>query len=408
MNKPLHGIKVLDLTTFVAAPACSRMLGELGARVIKVEHPKGDGWREFGINFNTRFGPEENPVFDIYNSGKEFISLDLKNPEGKEIFWKLLEQSDVFITNTRPDALRRLGFSYEDVKDRCPKLIYAIVLGYGEKGPDAATPAFDTSAFWARTGFLRDMSPKTENYEPISPPSSVGDTVTAYNLLAQICAALISRANTGEGNYVRAGLYHTGIFTNGTMQIITQKPWGREYPWTRVQVGPPGGCYACSDGEWIFMSNGQPSVALPKMFRMIGRPDLAEEGNYVNREYRTAHAEELYYIFKNAYASKPAAEWVRLAKEYDLPMVRMNHFSDISEDEQAWANGYLERMECPNGETVIMPSVPFMMNNLGDVSTKPAPKTGEHTVKVLEELGYSAEQISALSEQGAVYCRKQG
>ena len=123
MNKPLSHIKVVDLTTFVAAPVCARLLGDLGAQVIKVEHPKGDGWREFGINSNARFSHDENPVFDIYNSGKEFISLNLKSPEGKEIFWKLLEEADVFVTNTRPDALQRLGFSYEDVKVRCPRLI---------------------------------------------------------------------------------------------------------------------------------------------------------------------------------------------------------------------------------------------------------------------------------------------
>ncbi len=405
--KPLSGYKVLDLTTFVAAPVCARLLGELGAQVIKVEHPKGDGWREFGVNFNKRFCAGENPVFDIYNSGKEFISLNLKSPEGKEVFWKLLEQSDVFVTNTRPDALQRLGFSYEDVKERCPRLIYAIVLGYGEEGPEAALPAFDTSAFWARSGFLRDMSPMTANYEPISPPSSVGDTVTGYNLVAQICAALIGREKTGLGDYVRAGLYHTGIFTNGTMQIITQKPWGKVYPRTRLEVGPPGGCYECSDGEWLFIANGQPSVALPKMFRMIGRPDLLENPQFLDRDYRTAHADELYYIFKNAYASKPVAEWVQLAKEFDLPLVRMNHFSDVSEDEQAWANGYLERMECPNGETVVMPSVPFRMNSLDDVSTKPAPKTGAHTAKVLQELGYSAEEIAAFHEKGAVFCAEE-
>ena len=111
MSKPLEGYKVVDLTTFVAAPVCSRLLADLGAEVIKVEHPAGDGWREFGINYNPRFNEDENPVFDIYNTGKKFISLNLKNPDAKEVMWKLLEEADVFVTNTRPDALKRLGFS---------------------------------------------------------------------------------------------------------------------------------------------------------------------------------------------------------------------------------------------------------------------------------------------------------
>lgn len=405
--KPLEGIKVVDLTTFVAAPVCARLLGDLGASVIKVEHPRGDGWREFGINYNVRFSHEENPVFDIYNSSKTFISLNLKSTEGKEIFWQLLEDADVFVTNTRPDALQRLGFSYEDVKERCPRLIYAIVLGYGEKGPEAALPAFDTTAFWTRSGFLRDMAPVTSDYEPISPPSGVGDTVTGYNLLAQVCAALIGRERTGKGDYVSAGLYHTGIFTNGTMQIITQRPWGRDYPKTRLEVGPPGGCYRCSDGEWLFIANGQLSVSLPKMFRMIGRPELADDPRFTDRDSRAANADTLYYIFKEAYASRTIAEWIELARIHDLPLVRMNHFSDVTADPQAWANGYLEYMQCPNGEQVIMPSSPISMGAVGTVTTTPAAKVGTHTAQVLEQLGYTQAQIAAMEASGAVYCGTQ-
>ena len=406
MGKPFEGLKVLDLTTFVAAPVCARMLADFGAEVIKVEPPRGDGWREFGVNFNARFGKDENPVFDIYNTGKKCISVNLKSPEGKEIFWKLLEEADVFVTNTRPDALKRLGFSYDDVKDRCPRLIYAIVLGYGEEGPDAARPAFDTTAFWTRSGFLRDMSPKTSDYIPISPPSSVGDTCTAFNLLAQVNAALYAREKTGKGDYVRAGLYQTGIFTMGTMQIITQRPWGREYPLTREEVGPPGGCYRCSDDEWIFLANGQRSVYLPRMFNMIGRPDLADDPKFLSAEGFAANKQELYEIFKAAYATKPCQYWLDQSVVYDLPVVRMNHFADVSEDEQAWANGYLEKMECRNGETVIMPRSPINMDAVGELKTVPAPYVGGDTEEVLKNLGYSAEEIAAMNEKGAVYCAK--
>lgn len=406
MSKPLEGYKVIDLTTFVAAPVCGRLLSDLGARVIKIEHPKGDGWREFGISYNARFNDDENPVFDIYNSGKELISINLKSKEGKEVFFKLLEDADVFLTNTRLDALARLGITYDDLKDRFPRLVYAMVLGFGEEGPEANNPAFDTSAYWTRSGFLRDMAPLTENYIPISPPSSVGDTVTGYNLLSQIVAALLGREKSGKGDFVRAGLYHTGIFTHGTMQIIAQKPWGIEYPRTRRQIGPPGGCYRTADDEWVFIANGQQSVALPKMFNMIGRPDLIDENGFMDPKYRAAHRGELYDIFAEAYASRPIDEWVKLGKEYDLPLVRMNHFSDVTTDEQAWANGYLEYMTCPNGETVTMPASPIKMNSVGTVITKPAPKVGAHTASVLSELGYTEAQIAAMDASGAVFTKK--
>lgn len=402
MAKPLEGIKVLDLTTFVAAPVCARMLADMGADVVKVEHPAGDGWREFGINMHKRFTGDQNPVFDIYNSGKKMIALNLKSPEGKEVFWKLLEQADVFVTNTRPDALKRLGFAYEDVKERCPRLIYAMVLGFGETGPEAGRPAFDTTAFWTRSGFLRDMAPLTNDYMPISAPSGVGDTVTGYNLLAQVCAALLGRERTGKGDYVRASLYHIGIFTNGTMEIVTQKPWGKEYPMTRLQVGPPGGCYCCSDGEWLYIANGQLSVALPKMFKMIGREDLIGDPRFSDREARAKNAEELYNIFKVAYASKTCAEWVALAEIADLPLVRMNHYGDVSQDEQAWANGFLEHMQCPDGETVVMPNSPIRMDSVGQLQTAPAGKVGADTRQILRDLGYSEADIQAMQASGAV------
>jgi len=403
MTKPLHGIRVVDLTTFVAAPSCCRLLADLGAEVVKIEHPRGDGWREFGMNYNPRFSHDENPVFDIYNSGKKFISVNLKNPDGKVILDRLLEKADIFVTNNRLDALQRLGLTYDDLKDRYPRLIYAVVLGYGEEGPEASSPAFDTTAFWTRSGFLRDMAPLTDDYQPISPPSGVGDTVTGYSLLAQICAALFARERTGKGDYISAGLYHHGIFTNGTMEIITQRPWGRDYPKSRLEVGPPGGAYQCKGGEWLFIANGQASVALPKMFRMIGREDLVDDPRFTTQKARLENWDELYYIFRDAYASKTIEEWLRLGKEFDLPLVRMNHFSEVTSDEQAWANGYLEKMVCPNGETVIMPNSPIRMKSVGTLKTTPAAKVGADTVEILEAMGYTKEQIEEMEKSGAVY-----
>ena len=199
MKKPLEGIKVLELSTFVAAPVCARLLGELGAQVIKVERPEGDQWRTTGVSFlPSRFSDAENPVFDIYNSGKKHIALNLKAPEGMEAFHKLLSQSDVFITNTRPKALERLGLAYEQVKEKYPSLVYAMLIGYGEKGPEAEKPAFDTVAFWSKSGFLMDQSVKSEHSMPVVPPSSAGDTASGMFLMGEICAALLRRKSSSD------------------------------------------------------------------------------------------------------------------------------------------------------------------------------------------------------------------
>ena len=408
MSKPLEGIRVLDLTTFVAAPVCARMLGDMGAEVIKIEHPKGDAWRETSRNFNvSRFGDHMNPIFDIYNSGKKMIALDLKSKEGKDIFWQLMEQADVFITNTRPEALKRLGIAYEDVKDRFPGLIYAMLLGYGETGPEADTPGFDVTAFWARSGFLRDMALTDGTYQPLMPPSGAGDTVTGNNLCAQVCAALVRKLRTGKGDYVRSCLYQSGIFTFGTMQLATQLEGGREYPRSRTAGGSAGGVtgtYCCSDGEWLFMANGGSAVFLPRIFNMIGRPELCEDQRYMDKDLAALPENILgiYNLLKEAFLTKTRAEWLQLAKEYDIPVVKMNHFKENATDEQALANGFMEEMVYGNGDKIMMPAIPLMMESLGKVKTQIAPRVGADTEEILLSLGYTKEQIDALAQSGAV------
>lgn len=403
MEKPLSGIKVLDLSTFVAAPVCSRLLADLGAQVLKVERPDGDAWRQTGKAYHpARFSDEENPVFDIYNSGKQHIALDLKNPEGKAIFMKLLAQTDVFVTNTRPAALKRLGIAYEDLKEEFPQLIYAIVLGYGENGPDADSPAFDTTAYWSRSGFLRDMAPLSEHYAPVLPPFGVGDTVTGYLLMGEICAALYRRKETGKGDLVRSSLYHNGIFTMGAMGIITQKPWGRNFPLTRTEHSLPGGYYRCADDEWIYVAVGYSEGLVPRLCNAVGRPELMDDPRYSTRAARNENKESYYAIFRDAFQEKTCAQWLQIAKDFDLPIVRMSHFSDVAEDEQAWTNGYLEHVTFANGETDVMPRSPIEMESLGQLKTTPAPGIGADTDSILESLGYAPNQIADLKASGAI------
>lgn len=403
MQAPLAGIKVLDLSTFVAAPVCCRLLADMGADVIKVERPVGDTWRLTGKSYRPdRFCDEENPVFDIYNAGKRHVALDLKTEAGKEVFFKLLEEADVFVTNTRPAALHRLGISYEDLKDRFPRLVYGIILGYGEEGPDKDKPAFDTTGYWSKSGFLRDMATLDEHYAPINPPFGVGDTVTGYLLMGEICAALYRRTQTGKGDYVRSGLYHNGIFTMGTMEIITQKPFGRAFPTTRIGYGIPGGAYRCSDDEWLFIAVGYAPALIPKLCDAIGKPELMTDPRFDTPSARYANREEYFKIFCDAFAALPIDYWLKKAEELDLPFVRMNHFSDVSEDPQAWINGYVEHVDFPNGNRDVMPTSPIEMDSVGTLKTVPAPAIGANTDEVLRDLGYAPEAIEEMKRSGAI------
>lgn len=408
MSGPLSGIKVVELATFVAAPVTARLLADLGAEVIKVEAPGGDAWRNSGISFRTnRFSAEENPVFDIYNTGKKHISLNLKSPEGKEALHKLLSQADIFVTNTRPAALKRLGFSYEDLKDLYPRLIYAIVLGYGENGPEAATPAFDTTAFWSRSGFLRDMAPVTADYHPVIAPYSVGDTATGFLLMGEISTALYNRTRTGKGDYVSSTLYHNGIFCMGSMTIIAQAPFGRDYPIRPIEQGI-GTSYKCADDEWVYVALGDASITLPKFHRLIGHPELNDDPRFADHPSRVKNRDAHVAYFRDAFLTQSADHWVQLAKELDVTLVKMSHFRDVSEDPQAWANGFVEHVTFPNGNTDTMPSSPIEMGTAAPPPTVPAPPVGTHTAEVLRQLGYTEEQVNALLKSGAAVGGRHG
>jgi len=403
MRKPLEGIEVLELSIFVAAPSCARLLADLGAEVIKVERPEGDNWRRVGKGFHPdHYSDTFNPVFDIYNSGKRLIAVDLKTPEGTEVFQKLLAQSDVFLTNLRPAALKRLGLSYEDVRKQRPSLIYAMLLGYGEKGPDADKPAFDGTAFWAKSGFMRDMSLLTPEYAPVVAPSAVGDTVSGMFLMGEICAALYRRSQTGEGDYVRSTLYHNGIFTMGTMGITSQGDYGRKLPYTRAQHGLPDGYYRCGDDEWVFFSASALEKNVRSFYEILGLSWVFSDPRFATAEARNENVEVLLRLVQAAFLTKPSAQWLRLAEEADIPMVRINHFSDPARDPQAWANHFVEQVQFASGDTGIMPSSPIEMESVGQLQTRPAGLIGQDTRAVLEELGYSNDRIARLYDTGVV------
>ena len=402
MKKPLEGVRVIELSTFVAAPVCGRMMADMGAEVIKVESPSGDGWRNTTVTYKPRIYHENhNPVFDLYNTGKKHISLNLKSQEGMAAMHKLLEKADVFITNTRPAALNRLGLGYEQLKKQYPGLIYAMILGYGEKGPDADLPAFDGTAFWARGGFLRDM-PDADNYMPITPPGGIGDTFTGSMLLIQINAALYRRSRDGQGELVRSGLYHSAVFGMGTMNLIAQDPDPTVYPRARKQQTAFTGTFGCSDGEWIYFAPGTVKEIEKKVAKMVGLDFLLDDPRFATVETRQAHNEELYPLFRDAFLKKSSDHWLEKLHEMDIAGVLLTHFKDVYQDEQAWANDYLEHITFPDGTDGVIPTSPLEMESMGKVSYKPAHKVGQDTVEILQGLGYTEAQINHMLASGAV------
>ena len=191
--KPLEGITVVELSTYIAAPSCGRILATQGARVIKVESPRGDVERTFGPTLFAPATDEENPIYDTLNGGKEALMLDLKKPRDMEIFHEILAKADVFLSNNRPQALKKMGLDYDSLESRYPGLIYAVLLGYGEKGPKTNYPGFDAIAMFATGGFIQDMMVDSDQAYPVYLPMGFGDLICGTILSGAIGTALYAR-----------------------------------------------------------------------------------------------------------------------------------------------------------------------------------------------------------------------
>ena len=222
MNRPLDGVKVIELSMVISAPSCGKALYEMGAEVIKVEtNDRGDNWRTTPRVYASPILPNESPVYESLNSGKKHVKLNLRDADELEKLKKLIDKADVFLVNYRAGALKAMGLDYETLKQRNPKLVYACVTGYGEKGPRKTDPGYDNTTYWAETGFLMDMVIQNEAGDslPINGPVGGGDTAVGGWVAGGICAALYQREKTGQGGYVTCPLFGAGIWAFSQMSI---------------------------------------------------------------------------------------------------------------------------------------------------------------------------------------------
>lgn len=400
-RRTLEGIKVVELSTFVAAPVCARMLADMGAQVIKIEGLKGDPWRATA-KACTYTSDEELPVFDIYNAGKQSIKLNIKHPDGMKVLLDLLADADVFITNTRLASLKKLGLDYESLREKFPRLIYGTITGYGDKGPDAASPGFDNVAFWTRSGFLMDMSIQSDGSYPVYSPTGAGDTFTGTVLFSGILAALYQREHTGKGDYVTAALQNAGIWFMGSMIIQAQDKYHIKFPKDRSDCSPFASSYKCADGEWIGITILDHDRYRAPVFEILGVTEEMAPLNITTQEEMKYKSSQVIPILERAFLKKTAAQWLELLRAADVVCGILNHMSDVTKDPSAIANEFVQEYTCHNGEKCMMPCPPARLASQPLPKSATAPLAGEDTVEVLERMGYSAQDIDRLIVDGAV------
>jgi len=402
MTKPLAGVKVVELANYVAAPVVGRMLADLGANVIKIEGRGGDTWRVTSAGL-TKTDLDENPVFDVFNAGKKSICLNLKESKGKEVFFQLLEDADVLITNTRHQSLVKLGVDYDSLKYRFPELIYATLTGYGYEGPDCDAPGFDNIAFWSRPGFLADMAIDSPGSYPVNSRGAMGDVASGSLLFGGVMTALYQREKTGKGDFVTMSLYNAGIWIMGGCLMMAEKPYSYRFPEPRLSGNPMNLTYKCADNQWMRCTVFEYERYAAKVFDALGiTEDIAALG-ITDMKSLMAKADLAIPLYEKAYLTKTSDEWMEIFKSLDVVCGKLNHFADVFEDEQAIANEYIQPYQCVNGVTRMITTAPVRLGSQGALKIGAAFTPGEHTADILQGLGYSSDDISEMKQSGTLY-----
>jgi formyl-CoA transferase len=388
---------VIDCASFIAGPAAATILSDFGARVIKIE-PPGDGDAIRNL-IRLRGAPGAPDYFWIMESrNKESLAIDLKTDVGRAALDPLIRRADVFITNYPFPVRERLRLRAEDVMPLNPRLIYASLTPYGEHGPERNRTAYDTTAWWARSG-LMDMVRATGETEPGLSMPGMGDHPTAVSTYAAILTALYRRQSTGEGGEVRTSLLANGLWANSSQ--IQAALCDIELP-PRAPRGERGSLaetYRASDGRDFVLAMANPGREWPLLARAIGRPQWLDDPRFETPAARLQHAAALTSLLEDVFAEKPWVHWQACLSGANITFGVVARITDHAADPQIAANDLLPPFV--DGEGLRTVDSPFEVE--GEVKNGPfmAPAVGQHTRDILREFGVSAADIALLVETRA-------
>lgn len=395
MSGALSGIKVLDLSRVLAGPFCTMILGDLGAEVIKVEAPGGsDDTRAWGPPFQGDFSA----YYLCANRNKRAITLNLKTEQGQEILKKLIKQSDVLIHNFKYGTMERLGFDYEQVKQLNPRIVYCSITGFGSQGPYRKLPGYDY-IIQAMSGLMSITG--SEESGPLKVGVAITDVFTGLYAAIGIEAALYERERSGEGQFIDMALFDSAVSSlvnvasNYLVSGVIPKRLGNYHPNI-----VPYQTFKTADGEMVVAVGNDRQFA--NFCTALGLENLIEDNRFATNEQRVAHRAQLEEIIQNVMKTQPSKVWLDKLVEYGIPCGPIHNMQEVFADEQIAAREMKVSMEHPTAGTLQLVGSPLKFSRTKVSYRRYPPLAGEHTLEVLQELGFSEDQYEQLKNEGIV------
>ena len=379
---PLDGIRVADMTTVVFGPYCTQILADLGADVIKVEPMEGDSARNIGVPPKT---PLMGPVHLRLNRGKRSVSWDMKTEAGKKAIKRLLETSDVFIHNIRPDAIGRLGLGYDAVRELRPDIIYVHCTGFGLDGPYAGLQAYD-DVIQAASGAASLLPRVDGNPRPRYLPMLFADKVSGLHAVYATMAALFARTRDGEGQHVEVPMFEAIASFNLLEHLCdaTFVPptgnWGylRQLDPVRQPMRTKDGYISIApylDDRWI------------RFFQAAGHPEVLQEERFIDKPTRRANMSQMYEVAEAILPEKTTEEWLKILKAAHVPAIHTNEIGEVLDDPHLNATGLFRQRQHPTEGGYIEVRPPVRFAGVEDREPSHAAAIGQHTAEINRELG---------------------
>ncbi|MGX7680035.1 CaiB/BaiF CoA transferase family protein [Jatrophihabitans sp. DSM 45814] len=409
MQRPMEGVRVLEVAQFTFVPASGAVLTEWGADVIKVEHAvTGDAQRGLVRLLGLDLASDSKSFFPIMegpNRGKRSIGLALETPEGKEILAELVRRSDVFVTNFLPGAKAKLGIEVADIRAINPDIIYVRGTAFGSRGPDGAKGGYDSTAFWARAGSGGAITPPDSDRLIGMPTGAYGDSMGGMTIAGGIAAALYARKATGETSIVDVSLLSVGAWATQFSTNLALMAGGPLPPTVSPKYGAPtnplAGAYKTSDGRWLMLTMLQPGVYWPEFCELMGRPDLASDDRFNTPDKIMANAQVAAPMVAEIIGALTYEQWVEKMTGAKGQWALVQNTYEVGMDPSLRANGFVAKVIDFDGIERELVTNPVQFDET-PVDTKRAPQFAEHTDEILREIGKTDEELIELKIAGAV------